>query len=214
MFETPDEDINELRDAVLEYIDVLGDRILSETQVIAVLPPDPERFAAVNLHPSARQAHHVAGEAVAVVLKRAIIEDIRLGNLTFSADGGEIGIPSEVQHTTSDADRAFVWFAGIRASGLWLCWYGDEEIDAAMNDTWVGNTLPTRDGIADQYASRVDELAERFGSSSTEFAWEGMWDKQLHPFDFAVAEVAEMLINGQPVTHEDVEAAVDRCRCG
>jgi hypothetical protein len=205
MFETPDEDINEVRDAVLEYIDVLGDRILSETQVIAVLPPDPERFAAVNLHPSARQAHQLAGEAVAVVLKGEAVEDIRLGNFAFSADGDEIGIPSKIQHTTSDADRAFVWFAGMRASGLWLCWYGDVEIDAAMNDTWYGN------GIADQYASRVDELAERFGSSRKERAWEGMWDKQLQPFDLAVCEVAAMLINGQPVTHQDVQAAVNMC---
>jgi hypothetical protein len=212
MIEMSDDDINEFRAALFEYMNVMGDRLLGETRVSASLPPEPERFAAVNLHPSAQQAHQLGGEAIAVVIKGGIVEDIRLGNINFSIDDENATIPSEIRHTTADAEHPLVWFAGIRASALWLCWYGDTEIDAAMDGTWFNNTGPLKDGIADKYESRVDELAERFGSTPTERAWEGMWDEQLQRFDLAVCEVAAMLINGQQVTHQDVQAAVDRCR--
>lgn len=172
--------------------------------------PDPRRFVAVNAHPMALQAHQLAGQAVAVALTGGKVKHVQLGSINFCT--GDETTPSQLRDDTGYADRPFVWFAVLRASAMWLCWYQDVDFYDAMHVSYINNTEgPSQGGIADKYESRVDELAERFGSTPLERAWEGKWDEDLEPFDLAVCEIAEMLIDGQPVTHEDVQAAVDRC---
>jgi hypothetical protein len=173
--------------------------------------PDPRRFVAVNVHPMALQAHQLAGQAVAVALIGSKLKHLQLGRINFSTDDESADIPCELRHDTGYAERPFVWFAALRASTMWLCWYQDVDFDTAMDVSWINNTEGrSRDGIGDEYEKHFEELSERFGSTPLERAWEGKWDEDLEPFDLAVCEIAEMMIDGQPVTHEDVQAAVDR----
>jgi hypothetical protein len=213
MSEVPNQD-DLLAAGAAYFARIMGERGWSEESVNTTPPPgpDPQRFAAVNTHPSAQQAHLIAGGAVAVILTGGTVKNLRLGNTNFSTDDESADTPSQIWHQTEHADEPIVWFAELRASAMWLCWYEDADFYDAMIVTWVDNTGgPSRKGIADRYESRFDELAECFGSNPSERGWEGKWDRQLEPLDLAVCEVAEMLIDGQRVTHADVEAAVDRC---
>lgn len=213
MSEVPNQD-DLLAAGAAYFARIMGERGLSEEIVSTTLPPgpDPERFVAVNAHPSAQQAHLVAGLAVAVILTGGKVQSVRLGNTNFSTDDESADTPWQIRHRTDDADLPFAWFAGLRASAMWCCWYEDADFYDAMNIAWVDNTggQPRR-GIADRYESRVDELAACFGPAAYERVWEGMWDQELEPFDLAVCELAEMLIDGQSVTHHVVQTAVDRC---
>jgi hypothetical protein len=191
-----------------------SERDWSETGVNTASPPgpDPERFAAVNVHPAAREAYRLAAQAVAVIVTGGKVKYIRLGNVNFSTDDESADTPSVIRHRTAHADQPYVWFAGLRASAMWLCWYEGDDIDTATEAAWYDHMGgPSLEGIADKYESRFDELVERFGSTAYERAWEGEWDEELERLDLAVCELASMLIDGQPVTHEDVQAAVDRC---
>jgi hypothetical protein len=175
--------------------------------------PDPGRFVAVNVHPMAQQAHQLAGEAVAVALTGSTVKHVQLGSINFSTDDEGADTPWQLRHDTGYADLPFVWFAALRASAMWSCWYEDADVDTAMDVAWIDNTEgPSRDGIADKYESRFEELSVRFGSTPSQRVWEEEWHEKLERFDLAVCEVAEMLVEGQQVTHEDVQAAVDRCR--
>jgi hypothetical protein len=214
MPEAPNQDDN-LAAGAAYFARIMGEHGWSEESVNTTPPPgpDPQRFAAVNVHPSAQQAHLVAGLAVAVILTGGKVKDLRLGHTNFSTDDESADTPWWIRHRTDGADLPFVWFAALRAAAMWLCWYEDADYYDAMHLAWIDNTgVPSRKGIADKYESRVDELAACFGPAAYERAWEGKWDLELERFDLGVCEVAEMLIDGQPLTHADVEAAVDRCR--
>jgi hypothetical protein len=104
--------------------------------------------------------------------------------------------------------RAFVTFAGLWAEAMWTC----QDEDADFYDAMYVARISNGQGDTAKYESRVEELAARFGSDPDERAWEAQWHDQLQPLWPAVCEVAAMLVNGQLVTHEDVLAAVNRCR--
>ena len=165
-------------------------------------------FAAVNAHPYARHAHQVAGHAVAVVARDWELIDVYLGNINFSTDDESADTPWRVRHTTPYADRPFVTFAGVWAAAMWSCENEDADFYDAMHCAWIDNT----DGMTEEYESRVEELAARLGSDPVKRAWEWDWYDELEPLWTAVCEIAVMLLDGQPVTHDEVQAVVDRYR--
>ena len=169
--------------------------------------PDPGRFFAVNAHPYARHAHQVAGHTAAVVVRGWRLREVQLGSINFSTDDESADTPWRIRHTTPYADRPFFIFSGVWASAMWTCQDEDVDYDTAMYVAW-----DDAGGITEEYESRVDELAVRFGSHPDERAWEWDWYDELYPLWPAVREVAVMLVDGQPVTHEDVLGAVNRCR--
>jgi hypothetical protein len=164
-------------------------------------------FAVFNLHPSARHAHQVAGQAVAVVYNDWELIDVHLGSINFSTEDESADTPGRVWHTTQYADRPFFIFSGVWAAAMWSC----ENEDADFYDAMLVARIDSPDGLT-EYESRVDELAARFGSNPIDRAWEVEWIDKLDPMWHAVREVAAMLLDGQSVTHEDVLAAVNRCR--
>jgi hypothetical protein len=170
--------------------------------------PDPARFVAVNAHPSARHAHQLAGQAVSVAANDGTLIDVGLGSINYSTEDESADTPSFIQYRCAKADHPFVWFTGLWASAMWLYEYDDADYYDAKIVAWIDNT----GGISDKYESRVEELVARFGSNPIERAWEGDWEKELSPLWPAVCEVAAMLIDGDSVTHEVVQAAVDRRR--
>ncbi len=171
--------------------------------------PDPALIAAVEACVTARIAHHEAGHAVAAVFVGGTLKDVWLGATDWSTDDTSADTPGGTRHNTQWELQPFVTFAGPWAEAMWTLEHNDDIDDfyEALEYAWQDNS----DGDAAKYESRVDELAVRFKSDSIARAWELDWLDDLKDLRSAVREVAEMLIEGQPVTHEDVQAAVDRC---
>jgi hypothetical protein len=168
---------------------------------------DPAKYAVVNLHPYARHAHQVAGHAVAVVVRGWRLREVQLGSINFSTDDEAADIPWRLRHTTPYADRPFFIFAGVWASAMWTC--QDEDVDY---DTAMYVARDDAGAITEEYESRVEEFAARLGFDPNSRPWEMDWCDELEPLWPAVCDVAAMLLDGQPVAHEDVQAAVNRCR--
>jgi hypothetical protein len=117
------------------------------------------------------------------------------------------------QHRSRYADQPFVTFAGPWATAMWDVEHDDDvdDIYEALEYAWDDSS----DGDTDKYEKRVAELegyAAELGFSRIGRAWECNWNNELEDLWPAIREVAEMLLDGQPVTHEKVQAAVDRCR--
>ncbi len=173
------------------------------------LPEPNPAIAVVNAHPSAQHAYQAAGFAVAVVAKGYKIVEAHLGSINFSTDDEDADTPWEVNHTTPYPDRPFVLFASVWASAIWLCYDDDADYDTAMFVAWDDQPK-----TAEEYDSRDEELAERYGSDPLKRAWEWDWYDELYPLWPAICEVAVMLLEGQPVTHDKVQAIVDRYQNG
>jgi len=170
---------------------------------------DPALVAAVEARVTARIAHHEAGHAVAAVFAGGTLKDVWLGATDWSTDDTSADTPGGTRHNTPWELQPFVTFAGPFAEAMWTLEHDDDIDDfyEPLEYAWQDNS----DGDAAKYESRVDELAVRFKSDSIARAWELDWLDDLERLWSAVRNIAEMLIEGQPVTHEDVQAAVDRC---
>jgi hypothetical protein len=135
------------------------------------------------------------------------LREVRLGSVNFSTDDESADAPWRIRHTTPYSDRPFFIFSGLWASAMWVCHYEDADYNDAMCAAWLDNI----EGITEEYESRDEELAERYGSDPVKRAWEWDWYDELHSLWPAICEVAVMLLDGQSVTHDDVLAAVNRC---
>lgn len=170
---------------------------------------DPAVVAAVSARATARHAHHEAGHAVAAVARGWKLIAVWLGTVDWSKDSSS-DTSGGTLHRTPYADQPVVTFAGPWAEAMWTVEHDDDVDDfyEALEYAWS----ESYDGDAIKYDSRIDELCLRYGSSPIERAWEVEWVDDLDPLWPAVCEVAAMLVDGQSVTHEDVLAAVNRCR--
>ncbi len=172
--------------------------------------PNPAKYSVYNAHPSAQHAHVVAGYAVAVVARGRRLVDVYLGSINFSTDDESADTLGGVRHTTDDVvDRAFVIFAGLWASAIWVCHDDDVDYNDALYVAWGDQSETT-----EKYESRHEELAALYGSDSVRRAWEWDWYDELEPLWPAICEVAVTLLDGQSVTHDEVQAAVNRYRSG
>ncbi len=169
--------------------------------------PDPAKYSVYNAHPSAQHAHQVAGLAVAVVAKGHKFVEAHLGNINFSTDDEDADTPWRVRHRTPYCDQPFVLFASVWASAIWLCHDDDVDYDTAMFVAW--DDQPETTG---EYESRIEELCMRYGSDPIKRSWEWDWYDELKDLWPSICEVAVMLLDGQPVAHEKVQAAVNRYR--
>jgi hypothetical protein len=164
--------------------------------------PNPSTYSVLN----ARNAHVVAGYAVAVVARGGRLIDVYLGGTNFSTDDESADTRGGVRHTIDDVlDRAFIIFAGVWASAIWVCHDEDVDYDTAMFVAWGDHSDTT-----EIYDSIVQQLAVSYGSHPAMWEWD--WCDELQALWPAICDVAAMLLGGQPVTNEDVLAAVDRCR--
>ena len=170
--------------------------------------PNPSTYSVLNAHRSARNAHVVAGYAVAVVARGGRLIDVYLGSTNFSTDDESADTRGGVRHTIDDVlDRAFIIFAGVRASAIWVCHDEDVDYDTAMFVAWGDHSDTT-----EIYDSIVQQLAVSYGSHPAMREWAWGWCDELQALWPAICEVAAMLLDGQLVTHEDVLAAVRWCR--
>jgi hypothetical protein len=173
-----------------------------------VYEPDPARLAAIDARATSRSAHHEAGHAVAAVAKGGTLLGAWLGTTDWSTPDGSADTPGGVWHETSWEEQPFVTWAGPWAEAMWSL-----EYEADSFGLWDARVCAW-DGNADvdylKYESRVDELVVRLGSNAIDRAWEEEWNDELDLLWPAVCEVAAMLVDGQPVTHDDVLAAVNR----
>ena len=151
----------------------------------------------------------MAGHAVAAVARGWELIEVYLGNINFSTDDEDADTPGGLRHTTPYPDQPFVTFAGVWASAIWVCHDDDADYNDALYVAW--DDLPES---TEKYESRIDELAERYGSDRLKRAWERDWFDELYPLWPAICEVAVMLLEGQPVTHDKVQAIVDRYQNG
>ena len=173
--------------------------------------PDPEVIAAVSARATARLAHHEAGHAVAAVARGGTLIAVRLGHADWSTLDTSADEPGETRHRTSWRDQPFVTFAGPWAEAMWTVEHEPDvdDVGEALDYAWEDNS----DGDAARYEARVEMLtgaAAQHGFPAVGRAWEADWADELDGLWPAVCEVAALLIDGQPVTHEMVLAAVGR----
>jgi hypothetical protein len=171
--------------------------------------PNPAMYSVCNFHPSAQQAHQVAGFAVAVVAKGHKFVEAHLGNIDFSTDDEEADTPWRVRHRTPYPDRPFVLFASVWASAIWACYDDDADYETAMFVAW-GDHID----ITEDYEDHLEELGARHGCDPLKRAWEWDWYAELEGLWPAICDVAVMLLDGQRLTHDEVQAIVDRYRNG
>jgi hypothetical protein len=183
----------------------------------SVHEPDPARIAAIDALWRSRHAHHEAGHAVAAVAKGGKLIAVWLGNVDWSKDeSADTG--GGTRHRTHYADQPFVTFAGPWAEAMWTIEHDDDvdDIYEALEYAWDDNDDDDGGGgDTDKYEKRVGELevyAAELGFSRVGRAWELGWYDELEDLWPAICEVAVMLLDGHSVTHEKVQAAVDRCR--
>jgi hypothetical protein len=204
-----------------EYVvaPVLGDAahgfIRSEREgmnMTSVHEPDAARLEAIDARWRSRHAHHEAGHAVAAVAKGGKLIAVWLGTVDWSKDeSADTG--GGTRHRTPYADQPFVTFAGPWAEAMWTVEHDDDIDDfyEALEYAWS----ESYDGDAVKYDSRIEMLsgaAESLGFSRIGRLWEVDWVDELDALWPAVCETAAMLVDGQSVAHEDVLAAVNRCR--
>jgi hypothetical protein len=170
--------------------------------------PDPAMVAALVGKTTARYVYHNAGHAVAAVAKDRELLWVSPGVVDWTTSDGIWDIPGETEHVTDDDDEPFVTFAGPWAEAMWECHVEDVDFNDAMDVAWCNG------GVGDfpKYESFVDELCDRYGSNPSDREWEADWVKELDALWLAVCEVAAILVDLEWVTHQEVLAAVNRCR--
>jgi hypothetical protein len=173
--------------------------------------PDPAWVAAVSACATARNAHHEAGHAVAAVARGGELRDLYLGTVDWSTVDDSADTPGGTVHRTAWQDQPFVTFAGPWAEATWVVEHepDSDSFDDALACAWDENA----DGDTDKYESRVDLLdaaAAEFGFNPIGRAWEAAWADELEGSWPAICEVAALLIDGHPVSHETVHAAIQR----
>jgi hypothetical protein len=174
---------------------------------------DPARLEAIDAFWRSRHAHHEAGHAVAAVAKDGKLIAVWLGTIDWSTPDESADTPGGTRHRTPYADQPFVTFAGPWAEAMWTIEHDDDvdDIYEALEYAWGDSN----DGDTDKYEARVEMLsavATQLGFPTIGRAWEAKWIDELEDLWPAVCEVAVMLLDGQPVTHDDVLAVVDRYR--
>ncbi|WP_077080446.1 hypothetical protein [Mycobacterium numidiamassiliense] len=157
----------------------------------------------------ARDSHHEAGHAVAVVARGGTLVQSSLAPAQWS---GEPAVHGATEHQTADENRAFVTFTGPWAEARWLLEneiYGHADLAQALAYVWRHHDS----GDRIFYVNHVNQFSEH--DLHGEFAltyrpWEEAWITELTPLWPAVCEVAGWLTDGQTVTHEMVEGAISR----
>jgi hypothetical protein len=207
MFDASNYEVGDLAAALLEVNRTKGDGHVTPRP-----KPDPAMVAGIEAHATARHAHHEAGHASAAVFAGGTLKGVWLGATDWSTDDTSADTPGGTWHDTAWKLQPFVTFAGPWAEAMWTVEHDDDvdDIYEALEYAWEDNS----DGDAAKYEHRVAMLngvAAQLGFSRVGCDWEVQWVDKLEPLWPAICEIAAMLIDGQPVTHEDVQAAVDRC---
>ena len=107
-----------------------------------------------------------------------------------------------------DKSEPLADFAGPWADAMWLCQHEpDTTLDDALDLAWIDNQ-----GDNAKYEQRVEQLSDKaaeLGFAPLGRGWESEWIYELEPLWPVVCEVAALLINGQPVTHETIRSLLD-----
>jgi hypothetical protein len=174
-----------------------------------------ERIAEVARNSLVRHAHHEAGHAVAAVARGGELVSVWLGEVSDWSDPGSNETTGGTRHQTDWLDQPFVTFAGVWAEATWNAAndpdLADTDFDEVLGFAWNDNS----EGDAAKYDDRLAMLraaAKSFGFG--EFIgtiWEYGWADELTELWPAITEVAQCLINREPVKHESVADAVRRC---
>jgi hypothetical protein len=167
-------------------------------------------LAEVAARATARIAHHEAGHTVAAVARGGTLRDVYLGSVADWSNPDSAETPGGTVHRTAWKDQPFVTFAGPWAEAMWMV-ENDPEVEMyeALEYVWVENG----DGDTAKYESRVDELntaASEFGfGNNVGRCWEVDWSDELSELWPVIQQVAALLIDGQTVTHDTVQAAIE-----
>jgi hypothetical protein len=173
--------------------------------------PDPAEIAAVNARAIARAAHRAAARAVAVVIRGNKMPGFWLG-FDWSIPLGKAEPNGGAMCQIDEPDRSLSAFAGLVGWALWEC---EQDVNLDFNDAFELALLEDIfDDAAEYYAyvGPLHDLVARLGLGRVELACEWSLIDQLEELRPAIREVAELLIDGHTVSHEDVQAAVDMCR--
>ena len=170
-------------------------------------PSDPDRVAAAKAESDARHAHHEAGHAVAVIVRGGTLKDVFLGTADWSTDDTSADTPGGTRHRTAWEAQPFVTFAGPWAEAMWTVEHDDDidDLYEALDYAWQENS----DGDTAKYGARVSLLsaaAAELGFATIGRDWEVEWAAELEPLWHIVCQVAALLIDNQPVTHDVVQS--------
>ncbi|QLL08992.1 hypothetical protein [Mycobacterium vicinigordonae] len=174
---------------------------------------DPELVAEVSCRARSSTAHHEAGHAVAAVARGGTLIKIHLGYADWSTLDTSGDLPAETHHRSSKQNLPFVTFAGPWATAKWTIQNdpGVDDFDDALEYAFDNAT----DGDGAKYDGVVEQLKSFSATVGVPLGWERPWEyhwiNELEPLWPAVCEIAAMLIDGQTVVHDQVQAAIDRC---
>lgn len=170
-------------------------------------PSDPDWVAVAKAQSDASLAHHEAGHAVAVIVRGGTLKDVWLGTADWSTDDTSADTPGGTRHQTAWEAQPFVTFAGPWAEAMWKVEHDDyiDDLWEALEYAWQDNS----DGDSDKYEDRVGLLsaaAAQYGFGTIGRQWEVEWADELEPLWHIVCQVAALLIDNQPVTHDVVQS--------
>ncbi len=173
--------------------------------------PDPRIIAAVTAAATARSAHHEAGHAVAAVSRGGRLTDVYLRTADLSTHDDSADTPGGTVHLSHRQDAPFVTFAGPWAQAMWTVENDPDvdDVDEALDYAWDDNA----DGDTAKYQARVEILetvAAQLGFGRVGPRWEIDWDEELTELWPAICDIAALLIDGKPVSHDTVQAAIER----
>lgn len=171
---------------------------------------DPAVVAAVAANARAREAHQLAGHAVAAVWCEGTLTGIHLGFTDWSTSNEANDIPGECEHQTDPEDLPFTAWAGMWAEATWMA-ATDPDVDdlaEAFDYVWSDGCCANSAAEYEGYVNELTTAAEKLGLPLTSRPWESDWFEELEPLWPAVQEVAELLLGGYPVDHGIVAAIV------
>ena len=158
-------------------------------------------------------AHHEAGHAVAVVLRRGRLLGIHFADSHLAADPTVIGNGATYHKTLGDENQAFVSFAGPFAQALWKLDNGPREysdLDDALNEAWEWESIDIDPGSdAAQYRDQITRLGRSLVPLPRQ--WEKPWRGLILSNYPAIQEVAALTIaNSLMVSHKMVSEVLER----
>jgi hypothetical protein len=165
---------------------------------------------AIEANATSRLAHHEAGHVVAAVARGGELISVHLGYADWSTMELSGDIPGEAHYQINWETQPFVTFAGVWAEARWTVEHDPEvdDIDDALEYAWDNS-----DGDAAKYGERVKlftAATAHLGFPVGAPVWEWDWCEELEMWWPAICEVAALLIDGKPVTHDDVDSAIAR----
>jgi hypothetical protein len=167
---------------------------------------------------TAETSHHEAGHAVAAVHRGGRLDGISVHASLLDDDPDDDHPNGNTDiRARHESDMPFILFAGKWSVIKWQATIGpgdildfvDDNIVAAVDVAWREGDwgYPSTDYESYlTYVTQLEEFAEELGLGLVGRAWEYDWADELETLWPVIRQVAMLLLNDEPVTHETIEA--------